>query len=172
MPPPRVAGFNQMILQDKFIAEIKSHHPIIRKVCLMYAKTKADQQDLFQESLYNAWKAFPNFRHDAKFSTWLYKVALNTALYSQRKNKSAAMNVDLEFAMQSISEQGDYDQQKQLHQAIDVLNDIEKSIILLYMEELSYKEIGEITGFTENNIGVKLNRIKEKLKKIMTQDGF
>jgi RNA polymerase sigma-70 factor, ECF subfamily len=138
----------------------------------MYAKTKDEQHDLFQESLYNAWKAFPNFRHDAKFSTWLYKVALNTAMYSQRNNKSASMIVDLEFAMQSISEQHDPDQLNQLYQAINVLNDIEKSIILLYLEELSYKEIGEITGFTENNIGVKLNRIKEKLKKIMTQDGF
>lgn len=161
-----------MNLQDRFIEEIKANHRIIRKVCLVYAHTKVDQEDLFQECLYNAWKAFPNFRNDAKFSTWLYKVALNTALYHRRKSKSASMEVDLELANHPLIEQEENEQLTQLYQAIAVLNDIEKSVILLYLENLSYREIGEITGFTESNIGAKLNRIKEKLKNIMTKDGF
>lgn len=161
-----------MTLQDKFTEEIKAHHRIIRKVCLIYAKNHDDREDLFQECLFNAWKAFPKFRNDAKFSTWLYKVALNTAMYSNRKNKSATLEVDLNFAMELRSDQPDVHQIKQLYQAIEVLNDIEKSIVMLSLEEMSYKEIGEITGYTENNIGVKINRIKEKLKKIITHEGF
>jgi len=161
-----------MSLQDRFTQEIKANHRIIRKVCLVYARTKDNQEDLFQECLYNAWKAFPNFRKNAKFSTWLYKVALNTALYHQRKNKSTFMEVDFEFANYTGIEQDDNDSLAQLYQAITVLNAIEKSVILLYLEGLSYKEIGDITGFTETNIGAKLSRIKEKLKRILIKDGF
>lgn len=161
-----------MSLQDNFIKEIKANHRIIRKVCLIYARSHDDQEDLFQECLYNAWKAFPNFRHEAKFSTWLYKVALNTALYHKRKSKTASLEVDLEFYKHVEYKVNNNDDLAQLYQAISILNAIEKSVVLLYLEGLNYKEIGEITGFTENNIGVKLNRIKEKLKKIMTTDGF
>lgn len=161
-----------MSLQDRFIEEIKANHRIIRKVCLVYAHTNDDQEDLFQECLYNAWKAFPSFRHDAKFSTWLYKVALNTVLYQQRKNKIASMKVDLEMAKHLCIEQEGNDHLAQLYHAITVLNAIEKSVILLYLEGLSYREIGEITGFTESNVGAKLSRIKEKLNKIMTKDGY
>lgn len=161
-----------MSLQSIFIKEIKANHRIIKKVCLIYARTKDDQEDMFQECLFNAWKAFPNFRNDAKFSTWLFKVSLNTAMYHQRKNKTASMEVDLEMAKHPHFEQDDNDDLAQLYQAITVLNDIEKSVILLYLEGLSYSEIGEITGFTESNIGAKLSRIKAKLKKIMTKDGF
>jgi len=161
-----------MSLQENFIKEIKANHRIIRKVCLVYARTKDDQEDLFQECLYNAWKAFPNFRHEAKFSTWLYKVALNTAMYNQRKNKKASLEVDFELSKHAYIKDDNIDDLAQLYQAISVLNAIEKSVILLFLDGLSYKEIGEITGFTENNVGVKLSRIREKLKKIMTTDGF
>ncbi|MDO9552226.1 RNA polymerase sigma factor [Rhodonellum sp.] len=161
-----------MSLQDRFTAEIKANHRIIRKVCLIYAGTKDDQEDLFQECLYNAWKAFPDFRMEAKFSTWLYKVALNTALYHQRKNKSPALEVGFEMAYHLSTEQEDNDHFDQLYQAISILNGIEKSVILLHLEGMSYREIGEITGFTETNIGAKLTRIKEKLKKIIIKDGF
>lgn len=161
-----------MSLKDRFIEEIKANHRIIRKVCLVYAQTKDDQDDLFQECLYNAWKAFPKFRNDAKFSTWLYKLALNTALYHQRKNKFSSMEVEIELAKNPKIELEDNDNFEQLYHAIMILNPIEKSVILLYLEGLSYREIGEITGFTETNIGAKLSRIKEKLKKILTKDGF
>jgi RNA polymerase sigma-70 factor (ECF subfamily) len=161
-----------MSLQDNFIREIKANHGIIRKVCLVYARNRDDQEDLFQECLYNAWKAYPNFRGEAKFSTWLYKVALNTALYHQRKNKTASLNVDFELSKHAHIKDNNNDDLAQLYQAISVLNAIEKSVILLHLEGLMYKEIAEITGFTESNIGAKLSRIKEKLKKIMTTDGF
>ena len=161
-----------MSLQDRFLEEIKANHRIIRKVCLVYAHTRDDQEDLFQECLYNAWKAFPNFRRDSKISTWLYKVALNTALYHKRKNKSAAMEVDFEWAQHPSIEPDDNDHLAKLYQAIAVLNAIEKSVVLLYLEGLSYREIGEITGFTETNIGAKLSRIKNKLKNIIIKNGF
>ncbi|MFC0264384.1 RNA polymerase sigma factor [Fontibacter flavus] len=161
-----------MGLQERFIEEIKTNHRIIRKVCLVYAKNRDDQEDLFQECLYNAWKAFPKFRHDSKFSTWLYKVALNTALYQNRKSKVINNGVSLESIENIETDQQDSDQLSQLYLAIAGLNDIEKSVILLHLEGLSYKEVGEITGFTESNVGARLTRIKEKLKKIMTEDGF
>lgn len=160
-----------MSLQDRFLKEIKSNHRIIRKVCLIYARTKDDQEDLFQECLYNAWKAFPDFRGDAKFSSWLYRVALNTALYHNRKNKSVSMEVDFELASHPFVEPDEEDSLAQLYQAIAVLNAVEKSVILLSLEGLSYREIGEITGFTETNVGAKLNRIKEKLKNIIVKNG-
>lgn len=161
-----------MSLQQRFIEEIKTNHRIIRKVCLIYAKNRDDQEDLFQECLYNAWKAFPKFRQDSKFSTWLYKVALNTALYQTRKSKVINSEVSLESIENSETDHQENDQLSQLYIAIAGLNDIEKSVILLHLEGMSYKEIGEITGFTESNVGVRLTRIKDKLKKIMTEDGF
>ncbi|WP_373521139.1 RNA polymerase sigma factor [Aquiflexum sp.] len=161
-----------MSLQQRFIEEIKTNHRIIRKVCLVYAKNRDDQEDLFQECLYNAWKAFPKFRADSKFSTWLYKVALNTALYQNRKSRVINSEVSLESIENSEIDHQDNDQLSQLYIAIAGLNDIEKSVILLHLEGMSYKEIGEITGFTESNVGVRLTRIKDKLKKIMTEDGF
>lgn len=161
-----------MSLQQRFIEEIKTNHRIIRKVCLVYAKNRDDQEDLFQECLYNAWKAFPKFRADSKFSTWLYKVSLNTALYQNRKSKVINNGVSLESIENIDTDHQENDQLSQLYFAIAGLNDIEKSVILLHLEGLSYKEVGEITGFTETNVGVKLTRIKEKLKKIMTEDGF
>ncbi len=161
-----------MSLQQRFIEEIKTNHRIIRKVCLVYAKNRDDQEDLFQECLYNAWKAFPKFRADSKFSTWLYKVALNTALYQNRKSKVINNGVSLESIENIETDHQENDQLSQLYFAIAGLNDIEKSVILLHLEGLSYKEVGEITGFTESNVGARLTRIKEKLKKIMTEDGF
>ncbi|MBW3466938.1 RNA polymerase sigma factor [Arthrospiribacter ruber] len=160
-----------MSLQDRFLEEIKSNHRIIRKVCLVYARTKDDQEDLFQECLYNAWKAFPGFRGDAKFSSWLYRVSLNTALYHKRKSQSAYLEVDFDLAQYPFVEQKEEDSMAQLYQAIAVLNAVEKSIILLYLEDLSYREIGEITGFSETNVGAKLSRIKGKLKTIIIKNG-
>lgn len=161
-----------MNLQNRFLEEIKSNHRIIRKVCLVYTRTKDDQEDLFQECLFNAWKAFPSFRGDAKFSSWLYRVALNTALYHKRKSKPASMELDLELAQHSFVEQEEEDSMAQLYQAITVLNAIEKSVILLYLEGLSYREIGEITGFSETNVGAKLSRIKVKLKNIIIKNEY
>lgn len=161
-----------MSLQDDFTRQIKNNYRIIRKVCLIYGQTRDDREDLFQECLFNAWKAYPNFRKEAKFSTWLYKVALNTALYNKRKNKHAVMEVDLDLNRNAQEERTDHDQLAQLQYAIAKLNDIEKSIIMLFLDGLSYKEIGEIMGLTVSNVGVKLTRVKGKLKKIMTGDGF
>jgi len=161
-----------MKVQDKFIREVETHHLIIRKICLIYTQTKDDYEDLFQECLYNAWKSYPNFRYDSKFSTWLYKVTLNTALYHKRKNKVSALNVDVELSNYAQINDLKNDDLIQLYQAISTLNPIEKSVVFLYLEGMSYKEITEITGFTVSNVGTRLNRIKDKLKKILTNDRF
>jgi len=161
-----------MKLQDKFIEQVETHHLIIRKICLIYTNTKDDYEDLYQECLYNAWKSFPKFRGDSKFSTWLYKVALNTALYHKRKNKASALIIDFEISNYARAKNLKNDDLAQLYQAISTLNPIEKSVIFLHLEGMSYKEIAEITGFTVSNVGVRLNRIKDKLKKVMSNHGF
>jgi RNA polymerase sigma factor (sigma-70 family) len=161
-----------MDIEEKFLLKIERHQGIIRKVCMMYEQSKEDREDLFQETLYNAWKSYPKFRGDSGFSTWLYKVALNTAMYNKRKGRRQPKTLSLDFAEDSSFESKSEDQFQQLYMAIQYLNEVEKSIVLLVLEDLSYRQIGEIIGFTENNIGVRVSRIKQKLNKLMSRHGF
>lgn len=130
----------------------------------------ADREDLFQEILVNAWKAYPRFEGRSKFSTWLYRIALNTALMQLRKDirhrKNEHVNVQ-DMPEEPAQEEWEDKEYRFLYSAIDRLDDVEKAVILLYLEELSYTEIAYILGFTENHVGVKINRIKKKLKDIL-----
>ena len=125
----------------------------------------ADKEDLFQEITLQAWKSFGSFRGDAQFSTWLYRIALNTAItfFRKEKRKPALITTD------SFPENADYsndieNQIKAMYQAIGDLSKIDKALVMLYLEDYSYIEIGEILGITPNNVAVKMNRIKVKLK--------
>ncbi len=150
---------------QQFIAEIVRHKGIIFRICRIYQKEKSAQDDLYQEILMNAWNSFPRFEGRSKFSTWLYRVALNTALYQRRKNRISENIVGLEYAENFSNPEGQSEQLEMLRAAINTLDTTEKSIVVLYLDELPYKEISEITGLTETNVGVRLNRIKTKLKK-------
>ncbi|MCS6821739.1 MAG: sigma-70 family RNA polymerase sigma factor [Microscillaceae bacterium] len=159
-------------IEAEYIAMIKQHQGIVHKVCNMYCQgDKEDKQDLFQEILIQLWKAYPSFRHESKISTWMYRVALNTAISNMRKQKNSIKKVDIAAPALKISEvEYDYEYEEKLkflNQAIEQLNDIEKAIVMLYLEEKSYEEISEIVGITPNYVGVKMNRIKEKLKKMI-----
>lgn len=134
----------------------------------MYRDSREDQEDLFQEIVLQLWKAFPKFRKESKVSTWMYRIALNTAIAIFRKNK-----IELEF---KASIPKDYhskyiettsENEERLFEAIRTLNKAERAIIGLYLEDYPYNEIAEITGITENYVGVKISRIKEKLKNIL-----
>ena len=159
-------------LKKRFSDEVFLHIGILQKVCRIYKKDATDREDLFQEILYNAWHAFPRFEGRSKFSTWLYRVALNTALHQNRKDKRAANLVHLESSTVDPFEAEEVDTLKIFYQAIDHLNPLEKSIIILFLDDQSYSEIAEITGLSVNNVGVKLNRIKVKIKKIMSDYGI
>ena len=157
-------------LAQQFSQQIAASHRIVLKICRMYGLDQEDRDDLRQEILLNAWRAFPQFRGEAKFSTWLYKVGLNTAIGRARKKR-----VTVQPLMAAHDHVPDYDSDKAeqlalLDRLVSQLTAQEKALVALYLDELSYQEMAEIMGLTENHIGVKLNRIKEKLKKLIKHE--
>jgi RNA polymerase sigma-70 factor (ECF subfamily) len=156
--------------EKQFEYYIKEHELLLHKICGIYAFTGADRQDLFQEMVIQLWKAFPNFRGESKFSTWLYRVAINTAITGLRKKKDfitlyepANLPIQLSDENRSTEEE---ERTQQLYAAIEQLNPIEKSIVLLYMEEKSYEEMEDILGISQGNLRVKMSRVKEKLRQL------
>jgi len=157
-------------MQQAFLKTIQQHQNIIHKVSRMYRDTPEDQQDLFQEIVYQLWKSFPGFRADSKVSTWIYRIALNTSIATFRKQK-----IPVEYS-EHISDKYQYtenqdvsENEERMYGALRQLTDSEKAIISLFLEDYSYQEIAVITGITENYVGVKMNRIKEKLKLILNK---
>lgn len=151
--------------ETEFLALIAQHQGIIAKICRLYRDGKEDREDLFQEIVYQLWKSVPGYSGRAGFSTWLYRVALTTAIAAYRKKQPRIVYTATLPEHAASAENAD---QEQLLQALKRLNDGEKALITLYLEDLSYREIAAITGITESNVGVKLNRIKQKLAKIWT----
>lgn len=143
-------------------------------MCSIYCDSEEDRRDLFQEILAQLWRSYSGFRNESKFSTWMYRVALNTAITSFKKDKRQPEQKGLPYENLQIAEETydseTEDQIRQLHKAIGQLTGIEKSIILLFLENKSYEEIAEITGITQNYVRVKMNRIKTKLKKYMQSE--
>ncbi len=158
-------------LEDKFLDDFESNQNIVHKICRIYTTNSNDHNDLFQEITIQVWKNYSKFRGDAKFSTWLYRVALNTAisLYRKSTRKIKTQDIsDIAFKIKAI----DYDdteevQLKALYGAIQHLNDIDKALVFLYLEDKSYRDISETLGISEVNARVKMNRAKDKLKKIL-----
>ena len=156
-----------MSKEQEFISLLNEHQRIIHKVCNLYMDAHADREDLFQEITLQAWKAYGNFRGDAKFSTWLYRVALNTAITFFRKEKRQPDIFSTETVPDfNVNEAYDpiEEQVKAMYAAIGELSKIDKAIVMLYLEDYSYHDIGEMMGITANNVAVKMNRIKTKLK--------
>jgi RNA polymerase sigma-70 factor (ECF subfamily) len=155
-------------MESAFLAVIKQNQRIIHKVSRMYRDTIEDRQDLFQEIVFQLWKSFPNFRQESMAGTWIYRIALNTAIASYRKAKPALRFTDtLPDDASLIDHQPVSENEERMYQALSHLNDSEKSIIALFLEDYSYAEIAEIVGISENYVGVKMSRIKEKLKLIV-----
>ena len=158
-------------LEHSFVQQLKVNQNIIHKICRLYTNDIDAHKDLFQEITIQLWKAFPKFRGDSKFSTWAYRVALNTAITLYRKSKRAVKTTDYEkhsfFISQEDYNQEEEDQLKLLYQAVFQLNDIEKALVYMYLEDKDYREISETLGISEINARVKMNRIKGKLKKLV-----
>ena len=143
----------------------------MHKVCRLYSNNQDAHNDLFQEITIQLWRAYPKFRGDSKFSTWMYRVGLNTAITLYRKSKRSIKTSDFDTYQFKIKAE-EYDsteeeQLKLLYQAVHQLNDIEKALVLLYLEDKDYREISETLGITEVNARVKMNRVKKKLKAIL-----
>ena len=156
-------------MQDKtaFVAIIKKNEGIIYKITRVYTNTNEDQKDLYQEVVYQLWKSFDSFKGNSKISTWIYRVALNTAIAHLNKRKKNIKTRSLDFELLHLADENNEQQEEQFNQlytTIKQLNVIEKGLILLFLEGKSYDEIAAITGFTSSNVGTRLNRIKKKLK--------
>jgi len=157
--------------KSEFLKSVFENQSIIFKITNIYANSDEDRADLKQEILYNLWKAYSNFRGLSKFSTWMYRISINTAISGIRKSKKHPIIEALssENVIEEPNNEIDFldKQVNELYKAISKLNDIDRALILLYLEKKSYQEIGEIIGISEKNVSVKLVRIKTKLKQII-----
>ncbi|TDH27080.1 sigma-70 family RNA polymerase sigma factor [Segetibacter sp. 3557_3] len=146
---------------------------LIYKVCRIYARTDTERQDLFQEIVIQLWKAFPAFKGQSKVSTWLYRVAINTAITGLRKQKDFIQSYEPSALPHQTEDEHTPDNEEQLsllYKAIEQLNQVEKAVVMLYMEDKSYEEMEEILGITQGNLRVKMNRIKDKLRQLTKND--
>lgn len=162
-----------MIGDEKhFINLIKEHQGLIHKVCIMYESDRAIRNDLFQEIVLQLWKSFGSFRGESKITTWMYRIALNTAISGYRKQTRKVKTEDLHEMHFNISEQYGSDEGEEnvrrLHYAIRRLSEIERAMVMMALEDIPYEEIAETIGITQNNVRVRMNRIREKLRKLMT----
>lgn len=153
--------------EQELTNQIFQNQAIIWNVCNAFYLTSEDREDLFQEIVIQIWKAYPKFEHRSKFSTWLYRVALNSAITFKRKSKKAYQFNDSNYHNEVLETQlkGESDLDF-LYRSIEKLNKTDKALVLLYLDDKSYKEISEITGLSIKNVGVKLVRIRKKLNEI------
>lgn len=158
-------------LEQSFVKQLKENQNIVHKICRLYTTDSDAHNDLFQEITIQLWKAFPKFRGESKFSTWAYRVALNTAITLYRKSTRSVNTVTYEaqqhFFVQDEYNHDEEERLKLMYQAVQQLNDIEKALVYMYLEDKDYAEIAETLGISEVNARVKMNRIKGKLIKIL-----
>tara|TARA_R110002153_G_scaffold252812_1_gene410693 strand:- start:1004 stop:1492 length:489 start_codon:yes stop_codon:yes gene_type:complete len=152
---------------------IREHQALLYKVTSIYIDNKEDQEDLFQEVVYQLWKYFDSFRNDAKITTWMYRVAMNTAItYIKRKKKrpDSVPIADVIIKQAEVKDDVIEERLRLLYRHLQSLNTLEKGLIFLLLEGKSYKEIAEITGLSASNVGTKISRVKKKLKTNMTNN--
>lgn len=158
-------------LEQEFVKQLEDNQNIVHKICRLYTNDQHAHNDLFQEVTVQLWRAYPKFRGDSKFSTWMYRVALNTAITLYRKSTRRVKTQDYESVQFKIEDRQEDDEQMEqltlLYGAVKQLNDIEKALVFLYLEDKNYREIAETMGITEVNARVKMNRIKTKLTNII-----
>ena len=156
-----------------FTELVEKNQGIIHKVCRIYTDDKDSHDDLFQEIVLQLWRSYDSFKGDSKFSTWMYRVSLNTAItLIRKKTKSSETDFNEAQFLNLKSEDKDEFLEERitlLYAAIRLLNDVERALVLLFLEDLPYKDIAKTLGISEVNARVKMNRVKIKLKEIMSK---
>ena len=158
-----------------FVDLIHEHQGIVHRICSIYESLPEDREDLYQEILMQSWRSFASFNGQSKFSTWLYRVALNTALSRRRKapgKRELASETGASTDI-AVDERPTADSDVELlHQCIQELPKLNRAIILLYLEQRSYEEMAEITGLSRANISVRLVRVKDQLRQLLLAKGY
>lgn len=150
-------------LQTEFAQIVKENKSTIYTVCYMFSKDTDEVNDLFQEVLVNLWKGMSSFKGRSDIRTWIYRIALNTCISMDRKKKIATIPLSMDANLFQNQDE-DTKQVKLLHNRINKLQPFDKAIVLLWLENISYDEIGEIVGISTKNVASRLFRIKEKLR--------
>lgn len=155
-------------LEKEFLEHLEANRKIIHKVCFIYCRNRSDINDMYQEIVLQLWKSYPSFKGNSALSTWIYRVALNTAITATRKS---VMLVETDYVQEMAD---DYESMmdlsedtRLLYKAISKLERIEKAIILLWLDDRSYKDISDTIGISVKNVSVKITRIKVKLANIL-----
>lgn len=157
-----------MLSEKEFCRLIEKHQNIIHKISLLYSNDSSDREDLFQEICLQLWRSYENYHAEAKFSTWMYRVSMNTAISYTRK-RANWLTFGLPTPVDRIpSERGNAEEDSMmLIEAISRLNPIDRAVIILWLEGETYGEIADVLGITESNVSVKLVRIKREIKDIV-----
>jgi RNA polymerase sigma factor (sigma-70 family) len=155
--------------ETSFLINLNQNIGIVHQVCHTYFRRDAvEREDVFQDIMYQLWKSYPQFKGESKFSTWMYKVALNTAITHIRRSNRTPRNAELTepvaFSPHINEHMSRVEEVHLLHEGIAALSDIDKAIILLHLEDQNYDEIASVTGLTKTNVSVRLVRIKRALK--------
>jgi RNA polymerase sigma factor (sigma-70 family) len=163
---------NQTV-KNKFSNLLKENQGILFKICNAYCAKKSDMEDLAQEMVYQLWKSYGSYIPSYRFTTWMYRIALNTAISFYRKEKRTGFTIPLEEDHIEIQQPNESDNPAGNHitllrRFINELKELDKALMILYLEERPYREIAEIVGISETNVATKINRIKEKLKQKFT----
>jgi len=144
---------------------VREQKSTIYTVCYMFSNDEDEVNDLFQETLINLWKGFESFRNESKLSTWIYRVAMNTCISADRKKRRQGNKVPLSMNINLYDDEDHETKQvRQLHERIQRLDLIDRALVMMWLEGMSYEEIADVVGISVKNVGVKLVRIKEKLK--------
>ncbi len=151
----------------EFTKIVQDNKSTIYTVCYMFSKDVDEVNDMFQETLINLWKGYDSFRNESKVSTWIYRVAMNTCISADRKKQRRKDNVPLTMDV-NLYEDTDADsrQVQILHARINRLGMVDRAIVLMWLEDMTYDEIAAVIGITPQHVGVKIHRIKEQLKKM------
>jgi len=156
--------------EESFTRIIKENEGLIFKITTIYTENGQDQKDLYQEIVYQLWKSYDSFRNESKISTWMYRIALNTAIGQLKKRKKQSITTSIDQVVLRQTENYDTEFEKRLkmvYEQIHQLNILEKGLILLLLEGKKYEEIAEITGLSHTNVATRISRIKQKLKSKM-----
>ena len=157
--------------EKSFVTLVNEHQGLIHKVCILYETDKEARNDLFQEIVLQLWKSFNTFRGESKITTWMYRIALNTAISGLRKLGRKIKTEELDEYHFNISENPEPnhdDELQKLQWAIRQLTEIERAMIMMALDEVPYEEIAETIGITQNNVRVRMNRIREKLRNLIS----